>query len=74
MNASTRILNVLALNNQAQILYNQCEYVQSVDRMQNISTIMGGCRGLHSALSPEDIQGLELNVMLLSIPSGAQAA
>jgi hypothetical protein len=74
VNASTTILTVLALNNQAQIHYDQCEYVQSVDCMQNVSTIMGGCRGLHSALNPEDIQGLELNVMLLSIPSGAQAA
>jgi hypothetical protein len=74
MDASTTILTVLALNNQAQILYDQCEYVQSVDCMQNMSTIMGGCRGLHSALNPEDIQGLQLNVMLLSIPSGAQAA
>jgi hypothetical protein len=74
VNASCTILTLLALNNQAQIHYDQCEYVQSVDCMQNISTIMGGCRGLHSALSPEDIKGLELNVMLLSIPSGAQAA
>jgi hypothetical protein len=74
MDASTSILTVLALNNKAQIHYDQCEYVQSVDCMQNISTIMGGCRGLHSALSHEDIQGLQLNVMLLGIPSGAQAA
>jgi hypothetical protein len=72
--ASTTILTLLALNNQAQIHYDQCEYVQSVDCMKNISTIMGGCRGLHSALSNEDLEGLLLNMMLLSIPSGAQAA
>jgi hypothetical protein len=74
VDASTTILTLLALNNKAQIHYEQCEYVQSVDCMQNISTIMGGCRGLHSALSHEDLEGLQLNVMLLSTPSAAQAA
>jgi hypothetical protein len=74
VDASTTILTLLALNNQAQIHYDQCEYVQSVDCMQNISTIMRGCHGLLSALNPEDVKGLELNVMLLIIPSGAHAA
>jgi hypothetical protein len=72
--ASATILTLLALNNKAQIHYDQSEYVQSVDCMQNISTIMGGCRGLHPALSHEDIEGLQLNAMLLTTPSGAQAA
>jgi hypothetical protein len=72
--STTTILTLLALNNQAHIHYDQCEYVQSVDCMKKISKIMGGCRGLHSALNYEDVEGLKLNVMLLNIPSGAQAA
>jgi hypothetical protein len=72
--ASTTILTLLALNNQAQIHYEQCEYIQSVDCMEYIKKIMGGCRGLHSALNHEDVEGLLLNVMLLSTPSAAKAA
>jgi hypothetical protein len=72
--ASTTTLTLLALNNKAQIHYYQCEYVQSIDCMKSISKIMGSVQGLHSALNHEDIEGLMLNVMLLSIPSGASAA
>jgi hypothetical protein len=72
--ACTTILTLLALNNQAQIHYEQCEYAQSVGCMKYISTIMGGCRGLDSALNQEDLEGLQLNVMLMGIPSAAQAA
>jgi hypothetical protein len=72
--ACTTILTLLALNNQAQIHYDQCEYAQSVGCMTSISTIMGGCRGLHLALNHEVIEGLKLNLMLISTPSAAQAA
>jgi hypothetical protein len=74
VDASTTILTMLALNNKAQIHHDQCEYVQSLDCMKYISKIMGGCRGLHSALKHEDVWGLLLNVILLSTPSAAQAA
>jgi hypothetical protein len=72
--ASTAILTVLALNNQAQIHYEHCEYVQSLDCMKYISEIMGGNRDLQSAFNPEDAAGLMMNVMLLSTPTAAQAA
>jgi hypothetical protein len=72
--ASTTILTLLALNNQAQIHYYQCEYVQSVDCMNNVSKIMGSVKGLDSILGYGDVDGLMLNVMLLSIPSAAPAA
>jgi hypothetical protein len=70
----TTILILLALNNKAQIHYDQCEYVQSVDCMKQILKIMGSVRGLHSVLSHKDIDGLMLNGMLLSAPTAAQAA
>jgi hypothetical protein len=72
--ASTNILTLLALNNKAQIHYDQCEYVQSVDCMKNISKIMDSSSGLHSTLSHLDIWGLLLNVMFLSTPTAARAA
>jgi hypothetical protein len=72
--ASTTILTLLALNNKAQIRYEQCDYVQSIDCMECISQIIGGGRGFHFALNPDDLEGLMLNVMLLKTPSGAQAA
>jgi hypothetical protein len=72
---STAILTLLALNNKAQIHYDQCEYVHSVDCMNQISKIMGSrVGGLHSALNRKDINGLMLNVMLLIAPTAAQAA
>jgi hypothetical protein len=72
--ASTTILTLLALNNKAQIHYDQCEYAESVDCMKNVSQIIGSGRGFHSALNHEALEGLLLNVMLLSTPSAAQAA
>jgi hypothetical protein len=71
---STTILTLLAKNNQAQIHYYQCEYVQSVDCMNNVLKIMGSVKGLDSSLGYEDVEGLMLNVMLLSIPAAAPAA
>jgi hypothetical protein len=72
--ASTTILTLLALNNKAQIHYDQCEYAESVSCMKSVSEIMGHIPGLHSALNSDDLEGLMLNVMLLWRPSGAQAA
>jgi hypothetical protein len=72
--ASTTILTLLALNNKAQIHYDQCEYAQSIDCMQNVSKIMGSGRGLTSTLRHKDIWGLLFNVMLLSTPVAAHAA
>jgi hypothetical protein len=69
------ILTLLALNNKAQIHYDQTDYVQSVDCMQEISKIMGSSvHGLHSALRLENVEGLLRNVMLLITPTAAQAA
>ena len=72
--ASNTILTLLALNNKAQIHYDQCEYAESVDCIKYISQIMGRIPGLHFALHPDDLEGLMLNAMLLRTPSGAQAA
>jgi hypothetical protein len=71
---SSSSLTLLALNNKAQIHYDRCEYVQSVDCMQQILKIIGSVHGLHSALNHKDIEGLMLNGMLLSAPTTAQAA
>jgi hypothetical protein len=71
---STTILVLLALNNKAQIHYDQCEYVHSVDCMKQIWKIMATVRGLHSVLNHKDIAGLMLNGVLLSTPTAAQAA
>jgi hypothetical protein len=72
--ASTTILTLLALNNKAQIHYDQCEYVQSVDCMKNVSKIMGSGRGLSPTLGHKDVWGLLFNVMLLSSPVASHAA
>jgi hypothetical protein len=73
--STTILLILLALNNKAQIHHHQCEYVQSVDCMVELSKIMGSVRGLHSALNHEDAEEILLNVMLLSTPpTAAQAA
>jgi hypothetical protein len=71
---STSIVTLLALNNKAQIHYDQCDYVQSNDCMKQISKIMASVRGLHSVLNIKDIEGLMINGMLLSTPTTAQAA
>jgi hypothetical protein len=72
--AATTILTLLALNNKAQIHYDQCEYVESVDCMKRVSHIISSGCGFHSALSHEALEGLLLNVMLMRTPSAAQAA
>jgi hypothetical protein len=73
-NTSTTILTLLTLNNKAQIHYDQCEYVQSVDCMKAILKIMGSVQGLYSTLGHEDVEGILLNVLLLNEPTAAQAA
>jgi hypothetical protein len=72
---SATILTLFALNNKAQIHYDQCEYIESVDCMEAISKIMGSAHSLQSTLSPKDVEGLMLNAMLLlNVPSAAHAA
>jgi hypothetical protein len=71
---SSAILILLALNNKAHIHYDQCDYVQSVDCMLQISKIMGSARGLHSALNHKNLEGLLLNVIIMITPTAAQAA
>jgi hypothetical protein len=71
---STAILILLALNNKAQIHYDQCDYVQSIDCMLQMSKILGSVRGLHSALHHKDLEEITLNVMILSTPTAAHAA
>jgi hypothetical protein len=73
-NMSTTVLTLLALNNKAQIHYDWCEYIQSADCMSQISKVMGSICGLHSVLHLEYVEGLLLNVMLLSKPTAARAA
>jgi hypothetical protein len=72
--STTTILTLLALNNKAQIHYDQCDYIESVDCMKYISKIMGKLPGFNFALSHEDLEGLLLNVIFLITPSAAQAA
>jgi hypothetical protein len=72
--ASTIILTLLALNNQALINYNHCEYVESFDCISKISNIMDSVRGLNSVLNQKIVEELLLNVMILSTPTAAQAA
>jgi hypothetical protein len=73
-NTSTTILTLLALNNKAQIHYDQCEYVQSVDCMKAILKIMGSVKGLYSTIGHGDLEGILLNILLLNEPTAAQAA
>jgi tetratricopeptide (TPR) repeat protein len=72
---SAAILTLLALNNKAQIHYDQCEYIQCVDCFEEVLRIMDSVRAVHSTLSQKDIAGLLLNVILLTTPpTAAQAA
>jgi hypothetical protein len=73
-NISATILTLLALNNKAQIHYDQCEYIQCVDCLKEVPIIMGSGEAFHSTLSEKDIEGLLLNVMLLNPPTAAKAA
>jgi hypothetical protein len=68
------ILTLLALNNKTTIHYDQCDYVQSVDCMGQISKIMGIANRLNSVLNYKDVEGHMRNGMLLSTPTTAQAA
>jgi hypothetical protein len=60
---SATILTLLALNNKAQIHYDQCEYIQSIECMIIVSDII-----LDSA------QGLMMNIILMNVPTAAPAA
>jgi hypothetical protein len=71
---SATILTLLALNNKAQIHYDQCEYIQCDDCLKELPRILGTVQAIHSILSQEDINGLLLNVMLMNTPTAAQAA
>lgn len=71
---SATILTLLALNNKAQIHYDQCEYNQCADCLKVLPSILGSVQAIHSNLSQDDIKGLLLNVMLLNTPTAAQAA
>jgi hypothetical protein len=71
---SATILTLLALNNKAQIHYDQCEHIQCVDCLKEVPRILGSVQAIHSALSQEDIMGLQLNVMLMNTPTAAKAA
>jgi tetratricopeptide (TPR) repeat protein len=71
---STTILILIALNNKAQIHYDQCQYRESSECLTEISTIMGSVDTIRSALNPKDYEGILLNVMLLNAPTAAQAA
>jgi hypothetical protein len=71
---SANILTLLALNNKAQIHYDQCEYMQCDDCLKELPRILGSVQAIHSTLSQEDIKGLLLNVMLMNTPTAAQAA
>jgi hypothetical protein len=71
---SSTILTLLALNNQALVHYDQCEYIESFDCLSKISKIMGSVSGLHSVLSHKVAEEILLNVMILSTPTAAQAA
>jgi hypothetical protein len=72
---SATILTLLALNNKAQIHYDQCEYIQSIDCMLIVSEIiLDSADGLRSALNPKDVEGLMLNIILMNAPTAAPAA
>jgi hypothetical protein len=72
---SATILTLLALNNKAQIHYDQCEYNHSIDCMLIVSEIiLDSADGLRSALNPKDVEGLMLNSILMNAPTAAPAA
>jgi hypothetical protein len=71
---STTTLTLLALNNKAQIHYDQGEYVQHADCMKYVSKILGNGHVFPVTLKHKDVEGLLLNVMLLGAPAAAQAA
>jgi hypothetical protein len=71
---STTILTLLALNNQSQIHHDQCEHIQSVDCLKAVSKIMESVKVLHFVLNQDDHKGLLMNILLLRVPTAAQAA
>jgi hypothetical protein len=70
----TSILTLLALNNKAQLHYDQCDFVQSIDCMQKIKKIMFSVSGLYAALNHKNLEQILLNVILIIAPTGAPAA
>jgi hypothetical protein len=73
-NTFTSILILLAMNNKAQIHYDQCDYVQSVDCMRQISKTMGGVSDVYSAFDHNNLEQILLNVILMITPTAAPAA
>jgi hypothetical protein len=70
----TAILILLALNNKAQIHYDQCDFVQSVNCMHRISKIMCSVCGINAAFNHRNLEQILLNVILMIAPTGAPAA
>jgi hypothetical protein len=73
-NTSTSILILLAMNNKAQIHYDQCNYVQSVDCMQQISKILISVRDVYSVFDHNNLEQILLNAILMITPTAAPAA
>lgn len=71
---ATIILYLLALNNQAQVHYEQCEYENSQLCLKEMSMIMSDTKGIKDFLSGRLMEGLVLNIMLLEPPKLAHAA
>jgi hypothetical protein len=68
------VLTVLALNNQAQIHYDLCDYNESRQCLGKVSNIMTTIEDVQFTLNRTDVEGLLLNVVALYAPTGAQAA
>lgn len=69
-------MTLSALNNKAQIHYENLEYTSAGDCMTEITSIMNVVPEIHLTMSPKDIEGLFLNVMLMIMnpPTVARAA
>jgi hypothetical protein len=75
------VVSLLALNNRAQILYHElCDYAQCRRCLKDMARLIQGNQAsrvvpaLQSSLAGRDVEGILLNLMLLKVPSGAQAA
>jgi hypothetical protein len=71
---ATTTLLLLALNNRAQIHYDECDYVQSRNCFDMLSQILSKNQDVTMILSETVVQGMILNTMLLEPPMAAQAA
>lgn len=75
------VVSLLALNNRAQILYHElCDYIQCRRCLKDMTRLIQGNHAsrivpaLQSSLPGSDVAGIVLNLMLLKVPTGAQAA